>query len=138
MFSPGSRIARRVIWPITHLTVRHGRSRSHHHHFHNIIIIIIVIITTTPSPNTQRHAPHLRVRQVELVVIDRGHLVVHVVVAEAAAEPFALRHSKLFENGVFVSDGDKNDDAQEGSDGDDNDLDEKVVVVVELLKSTNP
>ena len=59
------------------------------------------------------------------------------MVAEAAAEPFALRHSKLFENGVFVSDGHQNDDAQTGGDGDDDDLDEGVVVM-ELLKSSNP
>jgi hypothetical protein len=97
-----------------------------------IIIITITIATTTiattPSPDTLYRAPHLRVGQVELVVINRGDLVVHVVVAEAAAEPLALRHSKLFQHGVFESDGDKNDDASEGGDGDD-DADEGVVVV---------
>jgi hypothetical protein len=36
----------------------------------------------------------------------------------------------LFENGVFVSDGHKIDDAQEGDDDDEDDLDEKVVAMM--------
>jgi hypothetical protein len=82
------------------------------------IMTTTTTIATTPSPDTLHRAPHLRVGQVELVVINRGDLVVNVVVAEAAAEPLALRHSKLFQHGVFESDGDKNDDASEEGDGD--------------------